>query len=73
MSELEQLSALCQQLGASAEQATVMATQLLKRAEQLAAQRGTTREAELQKLLQLVTSGRSGEVPKDFQAPPPRA
>jgi len=72
MSELEQLSVLCQRLGASPEQATVMAAQLLKRAEQLAAQRGTAREAELQKLLQLVTSGRAGEVPKDFQPAPSR-
>jgi hypothetical protein len=73
MSELEQLAVVCERLGAPPAQAKVMAAQLLKRAEQLAAQRGTTREHELQKLLQLVTSGRGGEVPKDFQPPPPRA
>lgn len=73
MTELEQLSALCRNLGAPAPQADVMAAQLLKRAEQLATERGTTREHELQKLLQLVVSGRSGEVPKDFQPPAAKA
>lgn len=72
MNELEQLSTLCARLGAGPEQAKVMAAQLLKRAEQLATERGTSREHELQKLLQLVTSGRAGEVPKGFQPPPPR-
>ncbi len=72
MSELDQLAELCRRLGAPPEQAKVMAAQLLKRAEQLAVERGTTREAELRRLLDLVTKGRAGEVPKDFIPPPPR-
>jgi hypothetical protein len=70
--ETQQLTALCVQLGAPAAQASVMAAQLLKRAEQLAAERNTTREAELRRLLELLTKGRAGEVPKDFVPPPPR-
>lgn len=73
MNDQEQLTSLCMQLGAPREQAAVMASQLLKRAEQLARERNTTREAELQRLLELVTSGRRGEVPKNFLPPPPRS
>lgn len=72
MNEHEQLAALCQRLGASAAQAAVMASQLQKRASQLAAERGTTREIELEKLLALVIAGRAGETPKDFTPPPTR-
>lgn len=72
MSEEEQLAELCTRLGASPEQAKGMAAQLLKRAQQLATERGTTREDELKRLLELVVKGRAGEVPKDFVAPPPR-
>lgn len=71
MNELDQLAEICVRLGAPAVQAKVMAAQLLKRADQLAAERGTARETELSRLLQLVTSGRAGEVPKDFAPPPP--
>ena len=73
MSELEQLAALCVKLGAPPAQASVMAAQLLKRAEQLAVERGSPREVELKRLLDLVIKGRAGEVPKDFLPPPPRA
>jgi hypothetical protein len=69
MTEHEQLSQLCERLGARPDQARVMATQLLKRAEQLAAERGITREAALQGLLEVVVKGRAGEVPPQF-APP---
>lgn len=72
MSEQDQLTELCIQLGATRDQAGIMAAQLLKRADQLARERHTTREAELRRLLELVTKGRSGEVPKDFVPPPPR-
>lgn len=71
MTEEEQLAQLCRQLGAGADQATTMARQLLKRADQLAAERGTAREAELRRLLELMTKGHAGEVPKDFTPPPP--
>ncbi len=71
MTEPEQLAQLCQRLGAAPAQASLMAAQLLKRAEQLAAERHTTREAELKRLLELLTKGHAGEVPKDFIPPPP--
>ena len=51
MSELEQLTQLCERLGAPPAQAAAMAGQLLKRAEQIAAERGGTREAALKRLL----------------------
>lgn len=72
MTEQEQLTQLCQRLGASPAQASTMAAQLLKRAEQLAAERHSSRETELNRLLELLTKGRAGEVPKDFVPPPPK-
>ena len=75
MSEIEQLTQLCQRLGAPRAQAETMAAQLLKRATQQAAERGVTREAALARLLELVVKGRAGEVPADFAPPsvPPPA
>ena len=70
MSEDGQLRALCERLGASPAQAATMAAQLLKRAGQLAAERGMPREAALAHLLNVVVKGRNGEVPAEF-APPP--
>jgi hypothetical protein len=69
MTEQEQLKALCERLGAPPAQAQTMAAQLLKRAEQLAKERGTTREAALARLLDLLVQGHAGEVPPEF-APP---
>lgn len=71
MTEHEQLSLLCSRLGATPEQASIMATQLLKRAGQLASERGITREAALKGLLDVVVKGRAGEVPEAFAPPPP--
>jgi hypothetical protein len=70
MTELEELTQLCQRLGASSAQAATMAAQLLKRAEQLAAERKISREEALQGLLEVLVKGRAGEVPPRF-APPP--
>jgi hypothetical protein len=70
MNELEQLAALCTRLGASPAQATTMAAQLLKRADQLAIERGIERTAALSYLVELVMKARDGETPTDF---PPRA
>ena len=70
MSEDGQLRALCERLGASPAQAATMAAQLLKRAGQLAAERGMTRDAALAHLLNVVVKGRNGEVPADFVPPP---
>ncbi|MEO6004062.1 MAG: hypothetical protein ABIZ04_14230 [Opitutus sp.] len=66
MSELEQLSSLCLRLGADAKQAPVMAAQLLKRADQLALDRGIDRTQALQYLIELVVKGRNGEAPPEF-------
>lgn len=63
MTELEQLTRLCERLGASSSQAGTMAAQLMKRADQLALERGVTREAALAGLLEVVIKGRAGEVP----------
>ena len=71
MSELEQLVQLCGRLGAPPAQAATMAAQLLKRADQLAAERGIPREEALRGLLEVLVKGRAGEVPARF-APPPK-
>ncbi len=70
MTELEQLTELCERLGAARVQAVTMAAQLMKRADQLAAERGITRENALQGLLEVVVKGRAGEVPAQFAAAP---
>jgi hypothetical protein len=73
MSEHEQLMALCAKMGATPAQAEVMATQLAKRADQLAVERGITRVEAMAHLLQLVVKGRSGEAPPGFEGgTPPR-
>ena len=72
MTELEQLTQLCVRLGAPAAQAATMAAQLLKRAGQLAVERGITREAALQGLIEVLVKGRAGEVPPPFSSPPSR-
>lgn len=71
MTEHEQLTQLCEELGAARAQAETMAAQLLKRAGQLAGERGITREAALKRLLDLVVQGRAGQVPAEFVPPPP--
>lgn len=71
MTELEQLTQLCETLGAPHEQAAIMAAQLLKRAGQLAEERGVSREAALKGLLEVMIKGRAGEVPPSFLPPPP--
>ncbi len=71
MSEAEQLAQLCARLGAPPAQAAAMAAQLLKRADQLAIERGRPREEMLGHLLRLVVKGSAGEVPADFPATQP--
>jgi hypothetical protein len=61
MSELDRLTQVCANLGASGDQAVTMASQLLKRADQLAIERGSNREDELRYLLELVVAGREGK------------
>ncbi|MBL9211666.1 MAG: hypothetical protein JNL92_14435 [Opitutaceae bacterium] len=71
MTELEQLTQLCARLGASPAQAAIMAAQLVKRADQLATERGVAREVALRGLLEVVVKGRAGEVPAAFTVAPP--
>lgn len=73
MTELEQLTVLCERLGAAPGQASTMAAQLLKRADQLAHERRIERTAALAYLVDLVVKGRSGETPRPLYAsvPPP--
>ena len=67
--ELTKLTALCAKLGAAPAQADAIARQLIKRADQLSAERGQSREETMTYLLRLVVQGRSGEVPPEFQPP----
>lgn len=68
MTEQEQLTELCVRLGAPSAQASTMAAQLLKRADQIAAERGVAREQALKNLLELMIKGRAGEVPASWVA-----
>ena len=63
--ELEMLKRVCTNLGAPEGQAKTMASQLLKRAGQLATERGSSREDELNYLLELVIAGREGKPVED--------
>lgn len=58
--EIKEVAQLFIQLGATSEQATVMASQLLKRAEQLAHERGISKIAALEDLLKHVVEARRG-------------
>jgi hypothetical protein len=69
MSDLEKVTQLCTKLGASPAQAATMAAQLLKRADQISAERGIPREAAMAQLLQILIEGRQGNVPPAFQPP----
>jgi hypothetical protein len=71
MIEHEQLVALCAKMGATPAQAETMATQLAKRADQIAAQRGITRVEAMAHLLEVVVKGRNGETPPGFEGRPP--
>lgn len=73
MNELDEVRELCRRLGAEPAQAATMAAQLLKRADQLAAERGIDRVAAMKYLLDLVVKGRSGETPAEFPPTSPPA
>jgi hypothetical protein len=70
MTEKEQLVRLLETLGAPRPQAETMAGQLGKRATQLAAERGLTREIAMARLLDAVVKGRAGEAPADSPKDP---
>ncbi len=67
--EQEKIAQLCERLGASPGQAMVMATQLLKRADQIAMERNLPREQALAQLLQILVEGRRGNVPPGSRLP----
>jgi len=69
VSDLEKITLLCTRFGAGPDQARMMAAQLLKRAEQISAERGITREAALGQLLEILVQGRQGNVPPSFKPP----
>jgi galactokinase len=73
VTELEQLTELCQRLGAGPAQSAVMAAQLQKRATQLAAERDIPREQAMKYLLEQVVKGRHGEASLEStpDRPPP--
>jgi hypothetical protein len=71
MTEAEQLTQLCERLGAPRAQAETMAAQLAKRATQLAVERGLRREVAMARLLEAVVKGRAGEAPMGAPTTPP--
>ncbi|GAB1490206.1 galactokinase [Opitutaceae bacterium] len=73
MTEREQLITLCGKLGANPAQAAAMADQLIKRCDQLVAERGLARMAAMEYLLTLVVKGHAGETPAGFSGGPPPA
>ena len=58
--EIENVAKLFKNLGAEEKQAEIMAKQLLKRAEQLAKERKSSKTEELQKLLEVSIYGAQG-------------
>jgi len=73
VSDLEKVTQLCLRLGAGPDQAATMAAQLLKRADQIAVERGIPREAAMAQLLEILVQGRQGVVPPSFKPPAPRS
>lgn len=65
--ELAQLVRLCERLGAPPAQAAAMAAQLIKRCDQLATERGWSREQAMAHLLGLLVRGRNGETSPGFE------
>ncbi|HLS29132.1 MAG TPA: hypothetical protein VK041_10810 [Opitutales bacterium] len=60
--DLEQLATFFRSLGAEEDAASVMASQLLKRADQLAAERSVSRLEAIDYLLKVTVAGREGVV-----------
>jgi len=58
--EIEDVAKLFKNLGAEEKQAEIMAKQLLKRADQLARERNSSKTEELQKLLEVSICGAQG-------------
>lgn len=72
--DLEHVKRLCRSFGADDEQATIMAKQLMKRAEQIAAERNCDQVEAMRYLLDIALKGAQGEVPPGFEGgEPPRS
>ena len=71
MNEREQLLALCARLGAAPAQAAAMSDQLIKRCDQLVAERGWLRVRAMEHLLTVLVKGRNGETVPGFEGGPP--
>ncbi len=71
MTELEQLTQLCERLGATADQAGTMAAQLQKRAQQFVDERCVSREEAMSYLLEVMVKARQGEPLDEVKAPRP--
>ncbi|MEY4488189.1 MAG: hypothetical protein RIQ79_697 [Verrucomicrobiota bacterium] len=65
--ERAQLLTLCERMGASPAQAAAMSDQLLKRCDQLVAERGWTRVRAMEHLLTVLVKGRNGETVPGFE------
>lgn len=65
--EREQLLALCARMGATPTQAAAMSDQLLKRCDQLVAERSWTRVRAMEHLLTVLVKGRNGETVPGFE------
>ena len=63
--ETEQIAGIFRNLGADHDQALTMARQLIKRAEQLAEEKNSTKVSELQALLETAICGAQGSLKPD--------
>jgi hypothetical protein len=63
--ETEQIAGIFRNLGAGQDQAITMARQLIKRAEQLAGEKNSTKVSELQALLETAICGAQGTLKPD--------
>ncbi len=63
--ETEQIAGIFRNLGADREKATTMARQLIKRSEQLAVEKNSTKVNELQALLETAIYGAQGALKPD--------
>ena len=63
--ETEQIAGIFRNLGADREKATTMARQLIKRSEQLAMEKNSTKVSELQALLETAIYGAQGALKPD--------
>lgn len=66
--EIKDVSRIFQNLGAPEEQAMIMARQLIKRADQIAEEKNTSKIVELRKLLEIATLGAQGQTKPNDEA-----